>query len=297
MPLEGPAIAEGDLGRTPFAHLLVVAADSHLSGAVFLTEPSGVEHVIRFARGVPVKVRAGDRYAMFGEILIEDGLLSQETLEEALATKGLLGDVLMLSGHLDAATLDWVAETQFVRRIVHLFELPAATRYRCAEGHRALEEWGGEPAQVDLLALLWAGLRAHADRSTLLGATLDQLRDMPLRLHPGIEAGRFGFREAEVAILERLRQGAPSLATLLRSGLAAEAAIRRLVYALVVTRYIDLGIGCWPLGLDEASSLSSTQKIARMRLRSVAHRIGAAAPDPAGDGERIPASIRGRREI
>jgi hypothetical protein len=252
---------------------------------MFLTEPSGIEHVVQFVDGVPAKVRAGDGYAMFGELLIEDGVLSQKTLDDALATKGgLLGDVLALAGRVDTATLDWVAETQLVRRIVHLFELPAETRYRYHDRDRT--------AQVDFLALLWAGLRAHAERSTRLQVTLEALGDAPLRVHPGIDPGRFGFCESELAIIDRLRAGVPSLEALIASGIAAEDEIRRLVYALTISRYIDLGGGRSPVGIEEAPVSPSSQRLppnqalARMALRSIAYRAGAAAPDPAGDGER-----------
>ncbi|MCC6559299.1 MAG: hypothetical protein IT372_40770 [Polyangiaceae bacterium] len=302
MRLEGPATAEGDLRRTPLAHLLVYAADRRLSGAMFLTDPAGLEHVIRFERGAPVKVRPGDGFAMFGELLIEDGLLSQRTLEHALATKGLLGDVLLLTGCVDAATLDWIAEIQFVKRMVHLFELPAETTYRYFDGHGALADWGGEPARVDLLAVLWAGLRDHGERSTRLPATLERLGDTPLRLHPAIEPGRFGFRQAELAVIARMREDAPPLAALIAAGVAPEAVVRRLVYMLAITRFLELlGAGALPVGVDEAAaralSLSGSQALARMTLRSVFYRVGAAAPDPAGDGERPPLSPRiGRRK-
>ena len=88
------ASAEGELGRTPLAHQLVYAMDHRLSGRVlFLTPPDGPTHVVRLVRGAPVKVRPGDRHALLGEMLVEAGAIDQATLDGALATKGLLGDV------------------------------------------------------------------------------------------------------------------------------------------------------------------------------------------------------------
>jgi hypothetical protein len=299
MPVEGAATAEGLLERTPFAHLLVYAVDKRLTGAMVFNEPGGAEHVVQLARGVVVKVRPGDQFAMFGEILVEDGLVSRETLDAALATRGLIGDVLLLSGCIDAGTLEWVAEVQFVRRMVRLFALPAGTRYQYFEGLRLLDEWGGEPARVDPLALLWAGLRDHGGRSTRIGPTLARLKDMPLRVHPALDPGRFGFRGAELSAVGRLRESAPSLAGLIETGVAPEEALRSLVYALVITRYIDVhGTGVAPVGLTSSArsqAQGNSQALGRMQLRTTMHRLGAAAPDPAGDGERSSTSTsRGR---
>src|SRR5690348_9040043 len=113
---EASATAEGELARTPLAHLLVYALDRRLTGALFLTQADGVEHVVRLQRGAPVKVRPGDRFALLGEMLVEAGAIDQATLDGALATKGLLGDVLLLAGRIERDALEQVAEQQFVRR-------------------------------------------------------------------------------------------------------------------------------------------------------------------------------------
>lgn len=300
MHVVGPATAEGDLERTPFAHLLVYAADRRLTGAMILDEPGGAEHVIQLDRGAAVKVRPGDGFALFGDLLVEDGLVSRETVDAALATRGLLGDVLLLSGCVDAGTLEWVAEVQFVKRMVRLFALPPDTRYRYFEGHAALSGWGGEPACVDPLALLWAGLREHGARSSRLEPMLERLGAAPLRLHPALVPGRFGFRGPELDAIERMQQEAPTLEDLLASGIAPAEALRSLVYALLITRYVELGNGMAPVGVSPsmrpggASGSQPQQQIGRMQLRPTLHRLGAAAPDPVGDGERAPLSVRSR---
>src|SRR5690242_1479562 len=112
------ATAAGELAETPLAHQLVYALDRQLTGALFFREPTGVEHVVRMARGVPVKVRPGDRFALLGEMLVEAGAVRPEIVKEAVATKGLLGDVLMLTGSVDRDMLERVAKQQFIRRMV-----------------------------------------------------------------------------------------------------------------------------------------------------------------------------------
>src|SRR5262249_24390386 len=134
MGAEHLATAQGDLGRTPLGHLFVYALDKRLSGALVFCEPSGVEHVVLLSRGAPIKIRPGDGYALLGEMLIEAVAVSQATIQEALATQGLLGDVLVLAGRIHRDVLESVAEEQFRRRIVRLFNLPKETTYRYADG-------------------------------------------------------------------------------------------------------------------------------------------------------------------
>ncbi|WP_437280709.1 hypothetical protein WME90_09155 [Sorangium sp. So ce375] len=298
MSPDGLATAEGDLERTPFAHLFVYAVEHRLTGALILVEPTGAEHTVRIVRGTPVKIRPSDGYARFGEILLEEGVISAELLAEALATRGLLGDVLLLSGCLDTATIDWLAQVQFVRRMVRLFDLPPETKYRYFDGLDVLAEWGGDPAKVDPLALLWAGLRDHGERSTRLHRTLERIEAVPLRLHPALEPGRFGFREGELAVIDALQSSTPTLAVLVRSGVAPEMTVRKLIYALAITRYLDFGTG-GPVAAELSSSMppasAASLSLGRLQLRPTVHRVGAAAPDPAGDGERAPVLSRGRR--
>lgn len=297
---ETSATAEGELGRTPLAHLLVYALDHRLDGALFLSEPEGPTHVVRLVRGVPVKVRPGDGYARLGEMLVEAGAIDEATLKGALETKGLLGDVLLLADRIERDTLERIAEAQFVRRMVRLFGLPKETGYRYHEGNDELADYGGDPASCDPIALIWAGLRAHAPRSALMEATLALVGEAPLRLAASATVSRFGLEGAEIALAEQL-QRQPATATEL-AALAPAALVRSFVYALLITRQLDLGTGISaPLGAGDATRGSgpgpgsSITAVAKMQLRSHVHREGAAAPDLPGDGERGPVvpAVRG----
>jgi hypothetical protein len=288
------ATAEGELGRTPLAHLLVYALDRRLSGALFLCEREGMTHVVRLVRGVPVKVRPGDRYALLGEMLVEAGAIDEATLAGALGTNVLLGDVLLLADRVQRDTLERVAEQQFVRRMVRLFDLPPTTTYRYHEGHDELADYGGDPACCDPVALLWAGLRAHAESSAQMEATLAIVGDAPLRLHHAATVARYGVEGPEATLVQHL-QAQPATMTEL-SALAPAEVVRRLVYALVITRQLELGTASsGPLGAPDSSRspqvvapVSTLAAVAKMQLRSQVHREGAAAPDLPGDGERGP---------
>jgi hypothetical protein len=283
------ATTKGDLGRTPFGHLLVYALDKRLTGALFLTEASGVEHAVRLVRGAPVKVRPGDRWSLLGEMLVEAGAIDEGTMADALATPGLLGDMLLLADRIERDVLENIAEQQFLRRMVRLFSLPPSTAYRYCDGHEELREYGGDPARVDPLALLWAGLRAHGEASALMEATLSLLGEAPMRLHPLATTARFGLEGAEARLREHLGAMPTPLAELIGLGAAPPDAVRRFAYALLITRQLDLGAGADPpLGCTVGAQAAPSTVVARMHLRSQLHRVGAAAPDLPGAGERGP---------
>jgi hypothetical protein len=291
---EASATAEGDLGRTPLAHLLVYALDRRLTGALFLTQADGVEHVVRLARGAPVKARPGDRYALLGQMLVEAGAIDEATLNAALETKGLLGDMLLLAGRIERDVLEKIAEEQFVRRMVRLFELPPDTKYRYFDGHDELRDYGGDPANVDPIALIWSGLRANAERSALMDATLALLGEKAMRLHPAATVSRFGFTGPEADLHEFLALEPVTLDELVGLELAPLDLTRRFAYALLITRQLEMGAGTTPLGAVDSGRSAATAPaapqaaLARMALRSTVHRVGAAAPDLPGDGERGP---------
>jgi hypothetical protein len=284
------ATAEGDLARTPFAHLLVYAVDRRLTGALFLREPpnaggSVVEHVVRLARGTPVKVRPGDDFARLGELLVEAGVLAPETLASALATKGLLGDVLLLAGCVERDRLEAVCEAQFQRRMTRLFTLPAETTFRYCDGHVELLDYGGDPASSDALAILWAGIKAHGGARPIVDVTLSRLGDLPLRLHPQATVTRLALDADEARVVAHLHACPEAFAALASRDLIAGERLRQLVYALAITRQIDVGSSSPPVGALDVTRTTSTS-VARVQLKPTTHRMGAAAPDAAGDGER-----------
>ncbi len=293
-PDDPAATAEGDFQRTPLPHLLVYMADRRLTGALFLREPQGTEHVVRFEWGAPVRVAPGDQFAMFGELLVEAGIVREEVVQGALAAKGLLGDVLILTGHADADELESVASEQLVRRLVRLFALPQATSYRYFDGHPALAD-AAPGCRADVLRILLEGFRAHPRAGLSLSKLLERLGDTPLRLHPDAQLERFGFDAPESAVIASIVEEAPSFVVLLSSGVADAGVVRRVVYALLLTRQLDLGQKSLPLGFED---MPPPVALGRVNLASAIHRLGAAAPDPAGDGERaavMPRTLRRRK--
>jgi hypothetical protein len=295
MALDDPAAtAEGDFHKTPLPHLLVYIADRRLTGALFLKEPQGTEHVVRFEWGAPVRVAPGDHFAMFGELLVEAGIVREEVVQGALATKGLLGDVLILTGHAEADELESVASDQLVRRMVRLFGLSQDTSYRYFDGHVALAD-AAPGCRADVLRVLLEGLRAHPRSGLSLSKLLERFGDTPLRMHPDALLDRFGFDEAEMSVVSSILDEGPALVDLLSCGVADAGVVRRVVYALLLTRQLEVGQKSTPLGFEDTPPQVA---LGRVNLASAIHRIGAAAPDPVGDGERaavMPRTLRRRK--
>ena len=316
MPTGIPPTAEGDLGRTPLAHLLVYVLDKQLTGALLLREASGITHRLRLLEGAVVKVLPGDNHARLGEMLIDDGHIDAATLEGALSMRGLLGDALLLAGCIEREVLEKTAERQFMRRMAALFSLGADTRYGYFDGREDLADNAGPNANVHPLALIWNGMREHAAHSTMMETTLSRLDETSLLLHPNACLEHLAATPEEMGILERLTRSKASLHTLVCSGLAPETTVRAMVYTLVIMRYLELGLGTQPLcarqpsaapnpppsaepnpaaTTDPTAAGANTVTLARIRLRSASHRLGAAAPDQAGDGERVRAQPRPRK--
>jgi hypothetical protein len=303
MSLDDPATAEGDFLRTPLPHLLVYMADRRLTGALFLCEPDGTEHIVRFEEGAPAKVFSGDRYALFGELLIEAGVVEEQVVREALATKGLLGDVLILTGHAVPETLERIAAVQHERRVVRLFGLPSETSYRYFDGDPALAEDAGRVHCRDVLHLIMAGLRSHPRSGMSLSRLLEKLGEARLRLHPDAALERFGFTDEEACVASAVLMDRPTFVDLLSTGVAESSVVRRVVYALLLTRQLDSGARqleggqkVLPLG---AGDVAPAIAVGRVALVPAIHRSGAAAPDPAGDGERaavMPRTLRRRKQ-
>jgi hypothetical protein len=287
MSPEGPPTAEGDLQKTPLPHLLVYMADRRLTGSLWLQEPSGAEHVVRFEWGAPVHAVAPDGYAMFGELLVDSAIVSQKVVDHALAMKGLLGDVLILTGHADGETLERMASWQLERRMLRLFGLPAATSYRYFDGCAPVDTSPG--SRVDLLRLLASGLRAYPRAGMPLGKLMERLHDLRLRVHAEAVLDRFCFTDEELRVVDVILTDQPGFVDLLSAEHADASVICRVVYVLLLTRHMDLGHRLPPLGLDEAPPGAA---VGRMALRPALHRVGAAAPDPPGDGERAPVQRR-----
>ena len=250
MFLELPAVeptAEGTLKRTPLVHLFVYMLDRRLTGTTCFVDPDEVVHGIYFTGGVPAKVWTGTMVAPLDRVILDLGLLDETTLRDSLREiskrRVLHGRHLIQRGLLDRETVMRVLRHQHVLKLSALYDLPPDTRYAYFDGLNALEKLGGpELLDCEPLALIMGGVRLQAD-DKVIDATLERISTRQLGLHIDAEMRRFELHRDEVAVVDLLRARRMSLGELLGAGVAQERVVRQMVYALAITRHLDLGTG------------------------------------------------------
>ncbi|AUX29224.1 MULTISPECIES: DnaJ domain-containing protein [Sorangium] len=281
-----PPTAEGALARTPLVHLLVYMLDRRLTGTACFIDPQGVRHGIFFSDGVPAKIWTGTIIAPLDRVILELGLLDEATLRETLRDitkrRVLHGRLLVSRGLLDRETVFAVLREQLVRKLVALYDLPPDTRYAYYDGQNLLSSYGGpELIGCEPLAVIMAGVRLHAD-DPLIDATLDRIQSRQLGLHVEAEMKRFQLHRDEAAVVDLLRTRRMTLADLVGAGVAQERVVRLTIYALAITRHLDLGApGRRPVGLGAPAG-------------SGRERSASAAPADAGQAQRDPAAAAAR---
>jgi curved DNA-binding protein CbpA len=242
-------------------NLLVYALDHQLTGTLVLEEPSGSKHAIYFVLGAPAKIRTATPVAFLGEVLVQLGDLSEEqravTLSQAQRSNKLHGEVLLRNGDIEEARLREGLREQLQCKVMHLIALPPETVFGYYAQANFLEQWGGrEHVRSKPLALIWRLVETQA-RPEHVVEVLERLGERHLRLHHDAPVLRFRFARAEQSVIEVLRAKPQPLAELLARDLAEPLRVRRLIYALAITRQLDLGVpGVEPVGVDESPSSS-----------------------------------------
>jgi curved DNA-binding protein CbpA len=257
---EAAPTAQGSLEATPLGHLLVYGLDRLLTGTLVLEEPTGQRHAIYFDGGGPAKAKVQDPVLYLGRVLVEQKAISDQVYERTLAiateTGKLHGQVLLEQGSIDEYALREGLREQLARQVLWMFSLPPATLFGYYDRLNFLERWGGEGVRAKPLALIWRGVREYAHAGHL-AEVLDRFGDQLILLHVDAPIRRFRFDRREQSVIDVLRAKPQPLNELLGRGLADPAYVRRLVYAMIITRQLETGIqGVEPIGVDEAPSSS-----------------------------------------
>ncbi|MES1173969.1 MAG: DnaJ domain-containing protein [Myxococcales bacterium] len=257
---EAAPTAQGSLEATPLGHLLVYGLDRLLTGTLVLEEPTGQRHAIYFDDGGPAKAKVQDPVLYLGRVLVEQKSITEEeyqrTLGLAIETGQLHGQVLLEQGLVDEHALREGLREQLARQVLWMFSLPPATLFGYYDRMNFLERWGGEGVRAKPLALIWRGVREYAHAGHM-AEVLERFGDQLILLHIDAPIRRFRFDRREQSIIDVLRAKPQPLHELLNRGLADPAYVRRLVYAMIITRQLETGIqGVEPIGVDEAPSSS-----------------------------------------
>ena len=230
--------AKGDLSTTPLVHMLVYMLDHALTGTVELLEPDGVAHLVRFVRGVPVRVRTGRIMAPLGAQLVAAGLLSDGDAADAVSrarSGGVrLGEYLLSRELIARMDLLRALEIQVPRKIEALVNLPLASTYAF---YRDVDLFGdqGEALEVDPLRVTLAAARAWRDRARLR-KTLERVSALVLQLHADASLELVELDAVERAALTELRAQPCTSAELLGRMSGGRDVVESIVFVGIVTR-------------------------------------------------------------
>lgn len=250
--------ATGSLESTPLLNLLIYALDNRLNGTLVLEDPdAGHKHAIQFIEGTPSKAKTAEPVQYFGHALVELGAIEEEvrarTFEDAAMSGELHGRVLIRDGYLDDASLRAGLREQLAKQIVYLAGRPARTLYGYYEGVDLLERWGGPAVRGRPLNIIWRVIDAHAEPDRVADV-VRRLSNRMIQLHNDAPIQRFHFGRVERPLIELLRAKPQPLGELIGRDVADRSLVERLVYALTITRQIELGTHVLPLGVDEPPS-------------------------------------------
>lgn len=253
------ATATGKLGGTPLENLLIYVLDRKLSGTLVIEDVEQKRSAIQFLGGAPVKIKVAEPAVFLSEVLVSSGAIdaatAAATFDAARARKELHGAFLLAEGAIDADTLQDALAEQIALKVEWLCELGPESVYGYYDGQNFLRDFGPpEGATVDPLAVVWRALRAHAQPAAV-EAALARFGSREVRLHPRSRVGRMGFDPKERGILDVLRAKPQSIPSLLSTGILPEPQMKKILYAMVVTRHLDLGTGALPVGVEQSASM------------------------------------------
>ncbi len=242
--------AKGTLAEKPLDHLLVFMLDRQLSGTLVIEAPGEKRSAILLEQGFPSKAKTAEPVIHLGRLLLERGAIDDATLNGTLGMmtqrKQLHGQCLLSTGAVDEDTLKSALEEQVARKIHWMFNLPAKSLYGYYADQNLLAGWGGPSGTpVEPLALIWRGVRNHAD-PLRVATTVKKLGDRVLRFHHAAQPGRFLLGPKEKAVVDIMRAKPQSRGGLDSAGLTESDVLDKLVYTLAITRHLDLGADAAP---------------------------------------------------
>ena len=244
--------AKGDLSTTPLVHMLVYMLDHALTGTVELVEPDMVSHLIRFVRGVPVRVRTGRIMAPLGAQLVAAGLLSDGDAADAVGrarSEGVrLGEHLLSRELIARMDLLRALEIQVPRKIEALVNVPLASTYAFYRDVDLFVD-AAEPLEVDPLRVALAAARAWRDRARLR-KTLERVSALVLQLHADASLDLVELDATERAALTALRAQPCTSAELIGRMSEARDTVESVVFVGIVTRqFVIPGQNKPPMGV------------------------------------------------
>lgn len=159
----GEGVLRGSLGRTPFAHVLQQIYAARMTGALLLTSEK-VKKVVQIENGYPIAVRSNDPAECLGQILLQQRMISADTLAESLrqmkASKKRQGELLVEMGALSPYNLSRALVLQMEAKLLEVFTWREG-RFAFKKGHPSRDQ----PVRLErtTAALILEGIRRSYD--------------------------------------------------------------------------------------------------------------------------------------
>jgi curved DNA-binding protein CbpA len=283
-----PATAEGTFAKTPLVQVLVYVLERSLTGTIEVTHPDGPWASILVLDGQPSKGRTSEPIAYLGSVLHELGYIDDTTLNASLASmakeRKLHGQILRAMGKITDDQLTDGLRAQLLRKVEHLFDWPADTKFAYYDGFDALHTYGGDDqVQLDPLPLVWSAIRTQPPWEHV-HAALTRVGTGAMRLTPTAQIERFEFSKEERAAADLLRMQPMRVHELVGTKLLGASTTQLLAYCLLITKQVELIV------LSE-----SPQRVARVQTTQVAQRAvveeRAAVADPRSASSPFPPNV------
>jgi serine/threonine protein kinase len=214
--------------------------------------PAGEEPTPSFASG-SVPVRAPDAKGTFDATPLPnllthilsrnlDGTLVVTTAAHREAVEFCKGAPVRRGAQVEADPL--------VGALFRITRMPASASYRFYIEERDLAAQRIEP--LDAILTSTRRLREDATFVQKMKETLSRLGKRPIALHPSATPDRFGLSALERRVLDTALELDFSYGELLDAEIAPRDVIDPLIYALGITRHLDVGIPtAWPAGVSK----------------------------------------------
>jgi tetratricopeptide (TPR) repeat protein len=235
-------LAEGNFKKTPFAHILVYLYEKKLGGTLEIHSSADVVTVY-FREGTPAKVRTSLKGKGLGNLLHDLKMISEDQLRaaqhEMTRQGGLMGEILMKIGAIDAAGLVRGLREQMLLKLVDVFAMTDAS-YAFYEGVNMLVGYGpDELFQLDPYPLLMAGARIHGEKLRIT-QVLDSLKGRWIAVGAVDPLKRFRLDKDEREMCRELLGRAVTLEELVQSGRHHRQVVRRVIYVLLITKELTV---------------------------------------------------------
>jgi tetratricopeptide (TPR) repeat protein len=236
--------ASGALARTPLVHLIVYALDKQLTGSIELVTPAQQKAALYLRSGRIVKAKSFEPVSFLGQVLVDQGVLSDERLRESLfevaRAKRLHGQVLLDRGWVTDAQLAAALREHVMRTLQHFCSLPAESTYAFYADVDLLETFGGDEwPPVDPYPVVWRTLLA-APPSQHMALTLAQAHGRRFVLRADAPVDRFEFAKDVAAGVELLRGRGLSVDEFVAASALLPEIAQRAMYALIITKQLAL---------------------------------------------------------